>query len=114
MGAAGHTGKKITEGLLKAGEKGRAVGRSESKLAELKRTRAEVLAGDTNGAAFLAKAFHGADTAYTLLPTDQRAADYRAKQDREGKAIVKAICETGVRYVVALSSVGADLSEGTV
>ena len=36
MGATGHTGKKITQALLKAGEKVRALGRTESKLAELK------------------------------------------------------------------------------
>src|SRR5262245_48548232 len=40
MGATGNTGKKITEALLRAGEKVRALGRSESKLAELKRARA--------------------------------------------------------------------------
>jgi uncharacterized protein YbjT (DUF2867 family) len=37
MGATGHTGKKITEALLNTGQKVRALGRSESKLAELKR-----------------------------------------------------------------------------
>lgn len=61
MGATGHTGKKITETLLKAGEKVRALGRSESKLAELKSAGAEALTGDTTDAAFLAKAFRGAD-----------------------------------------------------
>jgi uncharacterized protein YbjT (DUF2867 family) len=113
MGATGHTGKKITEALLKAGENVRALGRSEEKLAELKKAGAEVLAGDTNYAAFLTKAFRGADAVYTLLPTDPRAPDFRAEQDRQGEAIVKAIRESGVRYVVALSSVGTDLSEGT-
>ena len=44
MGATGNTGKKITESLLKAGEKVRALGRSESKLAALKRAGAEVAA----------------------------------------------------------------------
>lgn len=112
MGATGHTGKKITEALLNAGEKVRALGRSENKLAELKSAGAEVFEGDTNDAAFLAKAFRGVDAVYTLLPTDRRAPDYRAAQDRQGEAIVKAIRESGVRYVVALSSVGADLSEG--
>ena len=69
--------------------------------------------GDTNDAAFLTKAFRGADAVYTLLPTDPRAPDFRAEQDRQGEAIVKAIRESGVRHVVALSSVGADLREGT-
>jgi uncharacterized protein YbjT (DUF2867 family) len=113
MGATGHTGKQITEALLKAGEKVRALGRSEKKLAELKSAGAEVLAGDTNDDAFLTKAFRGADAVYTLLPTDRTAPDYRAEQDRQGEAIVKAIRNSGVRYVVALSSVGANLNDGT-
>ena len=113
MGATGHTGKKITEALLKAGEKVRALGRSESKLAELKSAGAEVLAGDANDAAFLTEAFRGADAVYTLLPTDPSAPDFRAAQDRQGEAIVEAIRESGVPFVVALSSLGADLSEGT-
>jgi uncharacterized protein YbjT (DUF2867 family) len=114
IGATGNTGRKITETLLKSGEKVRALGRSESKLAELKSAGAEVLAGDTNHAAFLVNAFRGADAVYTLLPTNPRAADYRAEQDRQGEAIVKAIRESGVRYVVALSSMGADLDQGGV
>jgi uncharacterized protein YbjT (DUF2867 family) len=113
MGATGHTGRKITELLLKIGEKVRALGRSERKLAELKRSGAEVFIGDATDAAFLAKTFHGADAVYTLLPTDRRSPDYRAEQDRQGEAIVNAIGESGVRYVVALSSLGADLREGT-
>ena len=55
MGATGHTGKKITEALLKAGEKVRALGRG-----------------------FLSETFRGADAVYTLLPTDRRSPDYRA------------------------------------
>jgi uncharacterized protein YbjT (DUF2867 family) len=113
MGATGHTGKKITEALLKVGEKVRALGRSQSKLAEFKTAGAEVLTGDAADAAFLTKAFGGADAVYTLLPTDRRASDYRTEQDRQGEAIVKAIRESEVRYVVALSSLGADLAEGT-
>ena len=113
MGATGHTGRKIAEALLKAGEKVRALGRSESKLAELRGAGAEVRAGDVTDAEFLTNAFRGADAVYTLLPTDRQSADYRAAQDQQGEAIVKAVRASGVRYVVALSSVGADLSVGT-
>src|SRR5215470_15426603 len=112
MGATGNTGTKITQELLKTGEKVRALGRSEKKLAELRSAGAEALTGDTTDAMFLTKAFRGADAVYTLLTTDRRARDYRAEQDREGEAIVKAIRESGVQYVVALSSVGADLAQG--
>ena len=113
MGATGNTGKKITETLLKAGEKVRALGRSEKNWRNSRKREPKCSAGDTNDAAFLTKGFRGADAVYTLLPTDPRAPDFRAEQDRQGEAIVKAIRESGVRYVVALSSVGADLSEGT-
>lgn len=113
MGATGNTGKKITEALLAYGEPVRALGRSESKLAELESAGAETWSGDATDAAWLAQAFEGSDAVYTLLPTDRRSVDYRAEQDRQGEAIVAAIRESGVRYVVALSSIGADLSAGT-
>jgi uncharacterized protein YbjT (DUF2867 family) len=113
MGATGYTGKKITEALLKAGQKVRALGRSETKLAQLKNAGAEVAIGDATDAAFLTRAFRRADAVYTLLPTDPASPDFRAEQDRQGEATVEAIRESGVRYVVALSSIGADVSEGT-
>ncbi len=113
MGATGHTGKKIAEILLQAGEKVRVLGRSESKLAELKHKGAEMLVGDANDAAFLARAFRGADAVYALLAADATAPDYRAAQDRMGEAIVKALRESGVRHVVALSSLGAEVVGAT-
>lgn len=113
MGATGHTGKKITQTLLKAGEKVRALGRSKDRLAELGRLGAEVLVGDTSDSEFLTKAFRGADAVYTLLPTDRQSPDYRARQDQEGEAIATAVRESSVRFVVALSSVGGELAEGT-
>jgi uncharacterized protein YbjT (DUF2867 family) len=113
MGATGHTGRKITESLLEAGEKVRALGRSESKRAELKKRGAEVRTGDATDVAFLAESLRGADAVYTLLPTDPRSSDFRAEQDRQGEAIVKAIRQSGVTYVVALSSLGADQDKRT-
>lgn len=113
MGATGNTGRKIAETLLALGEKVRALGRSKTRLAGIERSGAQGVAGDLTDAAFLAEAFRGADAVYTLLPTDRRSPDYRAEQDRQGEAIVRAIRESGVRYVVALSSVGADLASGT-
>jgi uncharacterized protein YbjT (DUF2867 family) len=112
MGATGNTGGKIARDLLRTGEKVRALGRSESKLSELKRWGAEVRVGDITDVSYLTEAFRGADAAYTLLPTDRRSPDYRASQDKEGEAIVQAVRASGVPYVVALSSVGADLYQG--
>jgi uncharacterized protein YbjT (DUF2867 family) len=113
MGASGNVGKRITELLLKAGEKVRALGRSADKLALLKSAGAEVLTGDATDVAFLTRAFSGADAVHTLLPPDPQSPDYRAKQDQEGEAITKAIRDAGVRHIVLLSSLGGDLPAGT-
>ena len=113
MGASGNTGKEIAMALLDAGRQVRALGRSQGKLADLKRAGAEVLTGDAADPAFLARAFRGSAAVYTLLPTDRRSPDYLAQQRQEGEAIVTAIRESGVRYVVALSALGAELSDGT-
>jgi len=111
MGATGHTGKKIAEALLGSGQRVRALGRSKSRLAPLSRAGAEVLTGDAADPLFLTRAFSGADAVYTLLPTDRRSADYFARQQQEGQAIADAIRKSGVRWVVALSSLGADVGE---
>jgi uncharacterized protein YbjT (DUF2867 family) len=113
MGATGHTGAAVTRLLLQAGQSVRALGRSEERLEPLRKEGADVRAGDTTDATFLTSAFRGADAAYTLLPPDPRSGDYRAAQDRQGEAIANAVRESGVRYAVALSSVGADQPSGT-
>jgi uncharacterized protein YbjT (DUF2867 family) len=113
MGASGNTGRRIAEILLQGGEKVRALGRSADKLAPLATAGAEVLTGDARDVAILTRAFRGADAVYTLLPPDPQSSDHRAHQDREGESIVKAIRDSGVRHVVFLSSLGADLPAGT-
>jgi uncharacterized protein YbjT (DUF2867 family) len=113
MGATGHTGMKIAYALLRRGERIRALGRTESKLVTLAHAGADVLTGDAADPRFLTDAFRGADAVYTLLPTDRRSPDYFERQQEEGEAIAKAISESNVRHVVALSSLGADLSDRT-
>ena len=113
MGASGNTGRLVAEGLLARGEKVRVMGRDAGRLAPLVARGAEAAVGDAADAGFLARAFAGAETAYTLIPPDLRAPDFRAHQDRVGEATAQALRQTGVKRVVFLSSVGADLPSGT-
>lgn len=113
MGATGNTGNKIAHGLLESGQQVRALGRSESKLAKLKQAGAEVLTGDAADPAFLTRSFIGAEAAYVLLPTAPNSHDFQGEQNRQGEAIAKALRDSRVSYVVALSSLGADLSDET-
>ena len=112
MGATGNTGRKISELLLQAGEDVRALGRSPEKLAQLGALGADTVAGDVRDADYLASTFAGADAVYTLTAFDPTLPDYHADQDRRGEAIASAVRQSGVRYVVALSSIGAELASG--
>jgi uncharacterized protein YbjT (DUF2867 family) len=113
MGATGNIGSRISEQLLAGGHQVRALGRSLEKLAGLKAKGAEVLTGDAGDAAFLTRAFTGVDGVFTLQPPNPVSPDLRAEQDSVGEAITRAIEKSGVRYALALSSVGADQPSGT-
>jgi uncharacterized protein YbjT (DUF2867 family) len=113
MGATGRTGGGAAGRLLKAGEKVRVLGRSAERLKDFAAHGAEVAAGDAEDAAYLARAFTGADAAYVLMPPNATAPDYRAQQTRMGEAIAKAVKASGVTQVVMLSSIGADRRAGT-
>jgi uncharacterized protein YbjT (DUF2867 family) len=110
LGATGHTGGRVAAQLRAAGAKVRAVGRSTERLAGVD---AEPWVGDASDPAFLTEAFRGADAAYVLLPLDLTAPGYHAQQDGLGASIVAAIRASGLRRVVALSSLGADVPTGT-
>ncbi|MBN2622641.1 MAG: NAD(P)H-binding protein [Acidimicrobiales bacterium] len=113
MGATGNTGRKITAALLAAGEDVRALGRDRTKLAALADAGAEVRAGDAGDPTFLAEAFRGADAVYALLPVDLAAPDYHTHQSQVGEATVASVRAAGVRHVVVLSSIGAEVPSGT-
>ena len=113
MGATGQTGGATARALLDTGEEVRALGRSADRLAELAAAGAETRAGDAGDPTFLADAFRGADAVYVLLPIAPEMPDWHAHQARLGEAIVTAVRDAGVPYVVAVSSVGADLPTGT-
>jgi uncharacterized protein YbjT (DUF2867 family) len=99
MGAGGNTGRVAAEALLARGEKVRVIGRDAGKLAALKARGAEVAVGDAADAAFLERAFAGADAAYTLIPPAIGLPDFPAYQDRIGEATTAALRKAGVRRV---------------
>lgn len=111
-GATGKVGGGIAERLLAAGKKVKAIARSKDKLAALGAKGAEIAVGDAADAVFLAKTFAGAEQVFLMIPPDLAAADIGAHYDRFGGALAKAVRESGVKAVVTLSSVGADMPSG--
>jgi uncharacterized protein YbjT (DUF2867 family) len=89
------------------------LGRSAAKLAPLAALGAEALAFDIHDEAALTKAFTGADAVYALNPPDITNEDVIGHYDRNSEALVAAIKGSGVKHVVALSSIGAQLPEGS-
>jgi uncharacterized protein YbjT (DUF2867 family) len=117
IGATGNTGKPITLGLLEKGQTVRVISRSLAKAKALVNSVSpnnpvEIFEGDSSNAALLVKAFKGADTVYAMVPFSPLAPDYFAFQQSHVNAMAEALRETGVKYVVTLSSVGAHLKSG--
>lgn len=113
MGATGNVGGKTADLLLNRGEKVRVIARSEERLKQFRDRGAEVSTGDAADTGFLTKAFTGADAVFTIIPPNMMASDLRGFQNEIGESVATAIRNSGVKYVVNLSSLGAELPEGT-
>jgi uncharacterized protein YbjT (DUF2867 family) len=109
LGASGNTGSIIVNSLLSKGGKVRVVGRDAGRLQCFVRNGAEAFTTDMSDSTALTKAFSGARAAYLLLPPITSRED----QERQSDAFAKAVKESGLRYVVHLSSYGAHVPEGT-
>jgi uncharacterized protein YbjT (DUF2867 family) len=113
LGATGHVGSKIADILIKKGEPVRLVARSADRMRPVAGKRAEIFAGDALDTDFLVKAFSGADAVFTLVPPNKKTEKFISYADAMGESIARALEVAKVKYVVNLSSVGADLPEGT-
>jgi uncharacterized protein YbjT (DUF2867 family) len=112
-GATGNTGSKITDMLLEKGEKVRVMGRSSVRLKQYREKGAEIEVGDQSDPVFLTRAFSNADIAYLLIPPRFDANDIRTYYNLMGDTAAVAIKDSGIKKVVFLSSLGAELQSGT-
>ncbi len=110
--ATGNTGRIIATRLLEAGQKVRVAGRDGQKLLPFVEKGAEAAVGSLEDPGFVQQAFTGAKAVYTLIPPDFTQNDFRAYQNKIGRILADAIAENRVEFVVNMSSLGADLSEG--
>ena len=112
LGASGNTGHVVASNLLTAGQKVRVVGRNAAHLQTLAGKGAEIFTGDVTDAGALTKAFHGADSAYVMIPPNPTSTDPLGYANRVSDAIAAAVQKSGTKNVVALSSVGAEQASG--
>lgn len=111
-GATGHTGSVVASLLLDQKKKVRVVVRDAQKGEAWKRRGAEVAVADLSDEAALAKAFAGADGVYLLVAPNYTSTQVLADQKKVVDALAGAVKQAGVKHVVLLSSIGADLPSG--
>ncbi len=113
LGATGNVGSKIVGLLKKNGVQTRLVARSADRLRTMVDRRTEAMAGDARDTEFLVKAFQGSDAVFTMIPPDPRTENFTEYAATIGESIARAVQLAGIRYVVNLSSIGAELASGT-
>lgn len=113
-GVSGHTGSVVATALLAAKQKVRVIVRDAAKGEPWRARGADVAVADIADEAALTKALTGATGAYLLLPPPGWtqtgiAADRKIKT----AALLGAVRAARPGHVVLLSSIGAELPEGT-
>lgn len=112
-GVTGHTGKVVADTLLAQGEKVRVIVRDAKQGAAWRDKGAEVAIASLDNPTALTIAFTGAKGAYLLVPPRYDSNDMLAAQVPVIDAYAEAIRKSAIPHVVLLSSLGAELAEGT-
>jgi uncharacterized protein YbjT (DUF2867 family) len=112
LGATGTVGSKISKILLREGHQVTLITRNIEKLEKYRSLGAEIIAGDITETAILTSAFKNADSAFVLLPDNVKAEDTRAYQRMVTGQLIKAIEDSGIKYIVNMSSLGSHMHEG--
>src|SRR6266702_1981113 len=108
LGASGNTGHIVARNLLARQQKVRVVGRNSTHLQPFAAQGAEVFVGDVTDASALTKALQQADSAYVMIPPNLSSNDPQSYQERVSDSIAAALKNSGIKNVVALSSIAAD------
>lgn len=111
MGATGKVGSKIVQQLLDNNQEVRCLARhfpNTEAFADV-----EFIEGDSNNVATVTDSMRGCTAAFTMLPMNPQTNELRFFQNKIGEVIAEAIEESGIRKIVNLSSIGADLKSDT-
>lgn len=112
-GSLGNIGKPLTHKLVAAGHDVTVISSSADKKEAIEKAGAKAAVGSVSDAAFLAKTFAGADAIFAMTPPNLGGSNVISNTVEAGKAFASAIQEAAVKRVVMLSSIGADLPDGT-
>jgi uncharacterized protein YbjT (DUF2867 family) len=112
LGATGTVGSKISGILLNEGHEVTLIARHTEKLEKYRSQGAVVIAGDITDVETLTNAFKNADSAFVLMPDNVKAENTRAYQRMVTGKLIEAIQNSGIKYIVNMSSLGSHMHEG--
>lgn len=115
-GSLGHISKPLTEELVTKGHQVTVISSNAGKQVEIEALGATAAIGSLEDAGFITEIFTGADAVYTMIPPANyfdHSLDLTAYTHRIGGNYVQAIAASGVKKVVHLSSIGADMEKGS-
>jgi uncharacterized protein YbjT (DUF2867 family) len=111
-GSIGHISKPVIEGLVKAKQEVSVITSNADRVKEIEALGAKALVGQVQDLPFLKSAFKGADAVYTMIPPIWQTSNWRESQNEVARNYAEAIEVNKIRYVVNLSSIGADVGQG--
>ncbi|GAO44508.1 NAD(P)H-binding protein [Flavihumibacter petaseus] len=112
-GSLGNTGRPLAVSLVKQGHKVTVISSDPSRKAAIEQVGATAAIGSLDDVTFLTTAFRGADAVYTMIPPNVMSNSYRLHMEHIAACITRALRAAGVKRVVNLSSIGAELPSGT-
>ena len=112
-GATGHTGSAVAKTLLEEDLPVRVIVRSREKGAGFEKLGAEIAVADLQNAAALTEALQGGKVLYLMNPPTPQSEDQFVELEKVIAAFKTAIENSTLEKIVALSSIGSQLSSGT-
>jgi uncharacterized protein YbjT (DUF2867 family) len=112
MGITGKVGGATTKHLLARGKQVRALVRDREKAANFANQGVELVDGDWNDPAAIARALEGVEGAFVMLPAVWAPSPDYKEANGVIANYVEALAEAAPPRVVALSSMGADRTSG--
>lgn len=112
-GVTGQTGSAVAETLLAQGKPVTVIARN-TKNAEPWRARgAKIAETELDNTEAMTRALSGAEGAYLLIPPDYGRSGFLESRKRIADAMARAVKASGIPHIVVLSSIGAQVPEGT-
>jgi uncharacterized protein YbjT (DUF2867 family) len=112
-GSIGHISKPIVKKLKEAGHHVTVITSNSDRVKEIESLGATAFVGSVEDAAFVSKAFAGADAVYLMIPPNwSLTGGWLDYQKKVADNYIAAVNQSKVKNVVLLSSIGAHLRKG--